>query len=550
MSFLVLPPEINSSLIYRGAGSAPMLAAATSWDGLAAELASAAQSFSSVTSGLAGQAWQGAASAAMLANAAHYAGYLTAAATQAQTAAAQAQAVASEFESTLAAMVHPAVVAANRNQLVQLVASNLFGENAPAIAAVESDYEQMWAQDVAAMVGYHGGVSAAAAQLSPLAAALPNLSAQVSGAVANSPVGSVLSSASSAVSSSPVGGLLGTVGQDVNAAVSQAEQKVINVINAPTELLLGRPLISTGSSGSGGSAATSNATGTVMTSTSATVPLTIVDGTEAVVNASVGSGSSVPLLVDTGSTGLVIPYKDAGGILGLLKLGFPSGIGMGGYSGGINYVYATYDTTVNFGGGLVTQSTPVDLELFAWPSSFQSLLSNGISSFSFPSFFAADGATGILGVGPNAGGPSTSIPTQAFANSSYDTGLLINEATSSPYLEFGANPLTPIATLSGSPVTDLNVTVGSTTHTNVPSIIDSGGVYGTIPSSVIGSAPTGTSITVSTPSGVDLYSYTYGASDSATAISSGLMNTGVLLFQNYPVYISYSPSGVGTTYID
>lgn len=54
MSFLVLPPEINSMLMYAGAGSAPMLAAATAWDGLATELGSAAQSFSSITSGLAG----------------------------------------------------------------------------------------------------------------------------------------------------------------------------------------------------------------------------------------------------------------------------------------------------------------------------------------------------------------------------------------------------------------------------------------------------------------------------------------------------------------
>jgi PPE-repeat protein len=36
-----------------------MLGAAAAWNGLADELATAADSFSSVTSGLAGQAWQG-----------------------------------------------------------------------------------------------------------------------------------------------------------------------------------------------------------------------------------------------------------------------------------------------------------------------------------------------------------------------------------------------------------------------------------------------------------------------------------------------------------
>lgn len=39
MSFLVLPPEVNSALMFAGAGSGPTLAAAAAWDGLAAELA-------------------------------------------------------------------------------------------------------------------------------------------------------------------------------------------------------------------------------------------------------------------------------------------------------------------------------------------------------------------------------------------------------------------------------------------------------------------------------------------------------------------------------
>jgi PPE-repeat protein len=57
MNFSVLPPEINSALMFSGAGSGPLLAAAVAWDGLASELDSAAESFSSVTSGLAAQAW-------------------------------------------------------------------------------------------------------------------------------------------------------------------------------------------------------------------------------------------------------------------------------------------------------------------------------------------------------------------------------------------------------------------------------------------------------------------------------------------------------------
>jgi PPE-repeat protein len=72
----------------------------------------------------------------------------------------------------------PIEVAANRSGLVSLVATNLFGQNFPAIAAAEGAYEQMWAQDVAVMTGYHAEASAVAAQLAGAYAAtgLPGLS--------------------------------------------------------------------------------------------------------------------------------------------------------------------------------------------------------------------------------------------------------------------------------------------------------------------------------------------------------------------------------------
>lgn len=168
MSFLTAAPEITSSLMHSGAGSAPMLSAAAAWDGLATELRSAANSFSSVVSDLASQAWQGPASLQMAAAAAPYSGWLAAAATQSSGAATQANAVASAFEAALTATVHPLLVAANRNQFVQLAISNLFGQNAAAIAAMEGEYELMWAADIAAMLGYHSGASAAAAQLAPI----------------------------------------------------------------------------------------------------------------------------------------------------------------------------------------------------------------------------------------------------------------------------------------------------------------------------------------------------------------------------------------------
>jgi PPE-repeat protein len=162
MSFRVLPPEVNSALMFAGPGSGPMLAAASAWEKLAAELTSAAALFASATSALPGQTRRGPASAVMAATADPYSEWLRAAAAQTSGVAMQAIAVASEYESALAATVHPAMLAANRSHFAQLVLSNLLGQNAPAIAAAESDYEQMWAQDVSAMYGYHAGATAAA----------------------------------------------------------------------------------------------------------------------------------------------------------------------------------------------------------------------------------------------------------------------------------------------------------------------------------------------------------------------------------------------------
>ncbi|MGB3331973.1 MAG: PPE domain-containing protein, partial [Mycobacterium sp.] len=45
MNFAALPPEVNSGLMYTGAGSGPIRAAATAWKTMAAELESAANNY-------------------------------------------------------------------------------------------------------------------------------------------------------------------------------------------------------------------------------------------------------------------------------------------------------------------------------------------------------------------------------------------------------------------------------------------------------------------------------------------------------------------------
>jgi PPE-repeat protein len=87
---------------------------------------------------------------------------------------------ATVFEATQAATVHPTTVAANRTQLASLVGSNLLGQNAPAIAATEAHYTEMWAQDVAAMYGYAGASAEAATLASPSTGVAPAAADEVS----------------------------------------------------------------------------------------------------------------------------------------------------------------------------------------------------------------------------------------------------------------------------------------------------------------------------------------------------------------------------------
>lgn len=65
LDFGALPPEINSTRMYAGPGSAPMVAAAAAWDVLANGLETASRGYSAVIAQLEGESWTGSASAAM-----------------------------------------------------------------------------------------------------------------------------------------------------------------------------------------------------------------------------------------------------------------------------------------------------------------------------------------------------------------------------------------------------------------------------------------------------------------------------------------------------
>jgi PPE-repeat protein len=172
MDFAALPPEINSGRMYAGAGSGSLVAAAAAWEGLATQLGSAATSYRAVVSDLTAGPWVGLSSLSMAAAAAPYAGWMNTTAAQAEQTASQLGSAIAAYEAAFSATVPPPIIAANRALLAALVATNILGQNTPAIAATEAQYAEMWAQDAGAMYGY-AGASAAATTLTPFSSPPP-----------------------------------------------------------------------------------------------------------------------------------------------------------------------------------------------------------------------------------------------------------------------------------------------------------------------------------------------------------------------------------------
>ena len=218
-AFTLFPPEVNSALMFLGAGSGPLLTAASAWDGLASDLAGAAASFNSVVTGLADGAWTGPAALSMAAAAAPYVQWLNTAASQASMASAQARVAATAFETAQASTVLPAAVTANRVQLSTLIATNILGVNLPAIAMTEIEYLEMWAQDVGAMVGYHGGAMSVASVLPTFS--LPTLSLGSLGSTVSGAIQGAIASVTNIVPGLSSLGDLSSITSAIPGAVSQ-----------------------------------------------------------------------------------------------------------------------------------------------------------------------------------------------------------------------------------------------------------------------------------------------------------------------------------------
>jgi PPE-repeat protein len=182
MSFSLFPPEINSGLMFTGAGSGPLMAASTAWNELAADLESTATQYQTLITNLVTGSWLGPSSAQMAAATAPYIAWLQGTAATAAQTGAQAEAAAAAYQTAYASMVPLPEIAANRALLAELVANNFLGQNTGAIATTEANYLDMWIQDALGMDTYQ--VNSQAASALPAQVAAPQVASGAAPAAA------------------------------------------------------------------------------------------------------------------------------------------------------------------------------------------------------------------------------------------------------------------------------------------------------------------------------------------------------------------------------
>ena len=239
MSFMMFPPEINSGLMYSGAGSGPLMAAASAWGELAADLETTATSYQTVLAQLTGTTWLGPTSARVAAATAPFVAWLQGTSAQAAQTSAQASLAAAAYEGAFTATVPPAVVAANRSLLAALVATNFLGQNTPAIAATEALYMEMWFQDGLTMDTY--------ATTSQQAVVLPQQTPAPNTSDGGTSAGTAAAAQSTTNSASGIGSLgtdleslltngIGSWGTDLESLLTNGLTNVLGDLGVPTSL--------------------------------------------------------------------------------------------------------------------------------------------------------------------------------------------------------------------------------------------------------------------------------------------------------------------------
>ena len=250
--------------------------------------------------------------------------------------------------------------------------------------------------------------------------------------------------------------------------------------------------------------------------------------TEPVIYISVNGGKPAPVLVDTGSLGLIIDPRD----VGVDGIGEPTGTGTASYGDGSSvFFWDSYDIPISVDG---VESSPTQILVVELQSA------EGFTDYN-------GDYVGVLGIGANAGGPGKFNPFLSMPGL-LSQGVLFDERRRR--LILGPNPYAARVTVPGAPSTPLRVQIGDGEKVAVDTWVDSGGILGSVPDTVYGDGPEvppGTLVSVYTADGETLlYSYTTTRKNTLSVTDSEddpRFNTGFTPFSLGTLYFSFAGAG-------
>ncbi|WP_110796999.1 PPE domain-containing protein [Mycolicibacterium llatzerense] len=162
-----MPPELNHTLLSTGDLGASLTTAAAGYESVADMLMAEITAMGINTSTTAMIGWQGAGGVAMQMSAADFMAVCAAASAWVRVGQAQAMEVTAAHTVAVQSMIPAEVCLTNRSTQAGLVASNILGQNTPAIVGLDAQYfGEFWVQNATARTGYGSVVTTAMAALS------------------------------------------------------------------------------------------------------------------------------------------------------------------------------------------------------------------------------------------------------------------------------------------------------------------------------------------------------------------------------------------------
>lgn len=178
------PPELNYWTLTTGDHAASAAASAAGHQVLAQMLAAEIAAMGANTAATATVGWQGAGGTAMMMSATEFMEIMGLSVAWFEQASLQAGEIVSAYHLAETSMIPGPVCETNLSTTAALVASNILGQNTPAIAALVAQYQEFWIQNASIMSTYQAAVSAALGLLAtppPIAPMAPNPGAALAG---------------------------------------------------------------------------------------------------------------------------------------------------------------------------------------------------------------------------------------------------------------------------------------------------------------------------------------------------------------------------------